>query len=171
MIDKFGYRANVGIILINKFGKVLWARRYGEDSWQFPQGGIDSKETPEIAMFRELEEEVGLLPSHVEVLGQTKGWLKYRLPKKFLSKNKTPFKGQKQKWFLLQLNARDDAVRLDLHAKPEFDDWQWVSYYYPIGAVVDFKQDVYRRALVELAQYLPSSLRSAEASVNQAHTG
>ena len=87
LIDKFGFRANVGIILINKFGKVLWARRYGEDSWQFPQGGIDNKETPEIAMFRELEEEIGLLPFHVEVLGQTKVG-KISSSKKFLTRTK-----------------------------------------------------------------------------------
>ena len=83
--------------------------------------------------------------------------------------NSTPgFVGQKQKWFLLQLHAPDDAVRLDLHNKPEFDDWQWVSFYYPIKQVVDFKQDVYRRALVELAQYLPKVQRSANESATHA---
>ena len=83
--------------------------------------------------------------------------------------NSTPgFVGQKQKWFLLQLHAPDDAVRLDLHSKPEFDDWHWVSYYYPIKQVVDFKQDVYRRALVELAQYLPKGRRAANESATHA---
>jgi putative (di)nucleoside polyphosphate hydrolase len=38
--------------------------------------------------------------------------------------------------------------------KPEFDDWRWVSYWYPLGQVVDFKRDVYRRALKELAPHL-----------------
>ena len=153
MIDKFGYRANVGIILINKFGKVLWARRYGEDAWQFPQGGIDKKETPEIAMFRELEEEIGLLPFHVEVLGQTKGWLKYRLPKKFLSKNKTPFKGQKQKWFLLRFLGEDADIKVDQFEDQEFDHWEWVSYWFPLSQVVNFKRDVYRKAVIQLIPF------------------
>ena len=153
LIDKFGFRANVGIILINKFGKVLWARRFGEDSWQFPQGGIDNKETPEIAMFRELEEEIGLLPFHVEVLGQTKGWLKYRLPKKFLSKNKTPFKGQKQKWFLLRFLGEDADIKVDRFGDQEFDHWEWVSYWFPLSQVVNFKKDVYRKALLQLSRF------------------
>ena len=153
LIDKSGYRANVGIILINKFGKVLWARRYAEDSWQFPQGGIDNKETPEIAMFRELEEEIGLLPFHVEVLGQTKGWLKYRLPKKFLSKNKTPFKGQKQKWFLLRFLGEDADIKVDRFEDQEFDHWEWVSYWFPLSQVVNFKKDVYRKALLQLSRF------------------
>ena len=150
MIDKFGYRANVGIILINKTGNVLWARRYGEDSWQFPQGGIDKTETPEIAMFRELEEEIGLKPAQVEILGKTKGWLKYRLPKKFLSKNRTPFKGQKQKWFLLKFLGEDEDIKLDRFEDQEFDDWEWVSYWFPLSQVVNFKRDVYRKALLQL---------------------
>lgn len=41
MIDADGFRANVGIILANTQGQVLWAKRVGHDSWQFPQGGID----------------------------------------------------------------------------------------------------------------------------------
>ena len=157
MIDKFGYRANVGIILTNNSGKVLWARRYGEDSWQFPQGGIDKTETPEIAMFRELEEEIGLLPSHVEVLGQTKGWLKYRLPRKFLSKNKTPFKGQKQKWFLLKFLGEDGDIKVDRFEDQEFDHWEWVSYWFPLSQVVNFKRDVYRKALIQLVSLAPEA--------------
>ena len=157
MIDKFGYRANVGIILTNNCGKVLWARRYGEDSWQFPQGGIDKTETPEIAMFRELEEEIGLLPSHVEVLGQTKGWLKYRLPRKFLSKNKTPFKGQKQKWFLLKFLGEDGDIKVDRFEDQGFDHWEWVSYWFPLSQVVSFRRDVYRKALIHLIPLAPEA--------------
>ena len=62
MIDSDGFRANVGIILCNKQRRLFWGRRVGQDAWQFPQGGIKSSETPEQAMFRELEEEVGLKP-------------------------------------------------------------------------------------------------------------
>ncbi len=153
VIDAEGFRPNVGIIVTNKQGQVLWGRRVkGRDSWQFPQGGIDAEESPEAAMFRELREEVGLLPEHVRVLGQTKGWLKYRLPAKYIRKHESPVCiGQKQKWFLLRLEADDEAVRLDLDDTPEFNHWRWVSYWHPIAAVVDFKREVYRAALAELA--------------------
>ena len=149
--DADGYRPNVGIVLFNGSRQVLWARRSRHDGWQFPQGGIDSNEDPQEAMFRELREEIGLLPEHVTILGVTKGWLRYRLPAKYVRKNESPICiGQKQKWFLLRLDAPDDAVRLDIDKKPEFRDWQWVSYWYPISSVVDFKQQVYRSALSEL---------------------
>lgn len=153
VIDESGFRPNVGIIVSNESGQVLWGKRVkGRDSWQFPQGGINADETPEEAMFRELQEEIGLLPEHVTVLGVTNGWLRYRLPSRYIRKHETPICiGQKQKWFLLRLDAPDDAVRLDCDETPEFKDWQWVSYWYPISSVVDFKQQVYRSALTELS--------------------
>ena len=159
MIDKDGFRPNVGIILANDAGQVLWARRVGgRDAWQFPQGGIDREESPEDAMYRELKEEVGLEPDHVKVLACTRGWLRYRLPRRMLRRNSTPsFVGQKQKWFLLRMVGADEHVRFDAGHEPEFDHWRWVSYWYPLGQVVSFKRDVYRRALAELAMRLPVS--------------
>jgi len=156
VIDSEGFRANVGIMLTNDHGQLLWARRVGgRDAWQFPQGGIQRGESPEQALYRELHEEVGLLPEAVRVLGETRGWLRYRLPRNFIRKGQNPVCiGQKQKWFLLQLLAEDNAVRLDLNNKPEFDRWQWVSYWYPLNQVISFKREVYRRALKELAPVL-----------------
>lgn len=153
MIDKEGYRPNVGIVLTNDQGQVLWARRVGgRDAWQFPQGGINRGETPEQALYRELEEEVGLQPDAVEVLGVTRGWLRYRLPRRFIRKGQKPLCiGQKQKWFLLRMLADDASVKLDLNEKPEFDHWEWVSYWYPLDQVISFKREVYRRAMKELA--------------------
>ena len=154
MIDEDGYRPNVAIIVANSNGSVLWAKRIGQEAWQFPQGGIKSSESPEDALYRELYEEVGLTHKHVEVVGATKGWLRYKLPKRLLRDNKSSFVGQKQKWFLLKMLAADDAVSFQYSKSPEFDRWQWVSYWYPLGQIVPFKQDVYRRALKELAPYL-----------------
>ena len=152
MIDPDGFRPNVGIILSNPEGQLLWARRIGQNAWQFPQGGMRSDETPDEAMYRELSEEVGLQREHVEVIGATRGWLRYRLPKQFVRSRQSPVCiGQKQKWFLLRMLADDDAVRLDLNKKPEFDHWQWVSYWYPLNEVVSFKREVYRKAMKELA--------------------
>ena len=76
MLDKDGYRPNVGIILLNRRNEVFWGKRIREHSWQFPQGGIKRGESPEQAMFRELEEEVGLRPDHVRIIARTPDWLR-----------------------------------------------------------------------------------------------
>ena len=152
MVDEDGYRPNVGIILSNGRGRLLWARRIGRRSWQFPQGGIRADETPEEAMYRELYEEVGLEPDHVEILGSTDDWLRYQLPDRFIRQGSFPLCiGQKQIWFLLRLLVDDDRVRLDRSDHPEFDAWRWVTYWYPMHQVVFFKRNVYADALRELA--------------------
>lgn len=151
-IDQRGFRPNVGIVVQNRRGQVLWARRLGDgDAWQFPQGGIQPGEKPEDALYRELHEEVGLTRAMVEVLGRTHGWLRYRLPRNLRRHTGAKFLGQKQKWFLLRLLADDSAICTATVEKPEFDGWRWVSYWYPLSNVVAFKRDVYRRALAELA--------------------
>ena len=107
-------------------------------------------ESPEEALYRELEEEVGLKARQVEIVGATRGWLRYKLPRRFLRTNNSSFVGQKQKWFLLGLEADDARVELNNSSEPEFDDWRWVSYWYPVNQVIEFKRGVYRRALKEL---------------------
>lgn len=156
LIDRAGYRLNVGIILINDTNHVFWGKRYGHDAWQFPQGGLSPGETPKDALFRELREEVGLERDDVEILGVTRRWLKYRLPKQYLRHGSEPLViGQKQKWFLLKLTASPHHIQLNLSDPPEFDEWQWVSYWYPLSQVVNFKRDVYRKAMMELCLQLP----------------
>ncbi len=155
MIDSDGFRPNVGIILANQHNEVLWARRIGQDSWQFPQGGIKNRETPEDALYRELYEEVGLEAADVDVIAQTNGWLRYRLPKRLIRHNSHPLCiGQKQKWFLLRMLSDDSVVSVSQSNSPEFDGWEWVSYWYPLGQVVSFKREVYRRALKDLSSNL-----------------
>ncbi|MEM7251156.1 MAG: RNA pyrophosphohydrolase [Pseudomonadota bacterium] len=155
VIDADGYRPNVGIIVANAHGQVLWARRIGQNAWQFPQGGIKAHESARQALFRELREELGLTSDSVEVIGETKTWLRYDLPRKFVRRNREPVCiGQKQRWFLLGLTGPEDAVRLDVDEKPEFDHWKWVSYWRPPREVIFFKRRVYRRALKELQPLL-----------------
>jgi putative (di)nucleoside polyphosphate hydrolase len=152
VIDPEGFRSNVGIILTNEQGQLLWARRIGgQDAWQFPQGGINSGEKPEDTLYRELQEEVGLYPKDVNILAVTRGWLRYRLPERFVRQQQPLCIGQKQKWFLLKFLGQDQQINLHANATPEFDRWRWVSYWYPINNVVSFKRDVYRRALRELS--------------------
>ena len=153
MIDSNGFRPNVGIIICNKLGQLFWAKRIKQDAWQFPQGGIKKAETTEEALFRELSEEVGLCKDDVRILSQTSEWLKYRLPKPYIRQRKgRTCIGQKQKWFLLGLQTEEGRVDLENTLQPEFDDWCWVNYWYPVNQVVDFKRSVYRKALIELEQ-------------------
>jgi len=150
-IDEDGFRANVGIILIDGAGRVLIAGRRGRGGWQFPQGGIQPDEPVETAMYRELHEEVGIEPSDVDVAGTTEGWLRYRLPERFIRREKKPLCiGQKQRWFLLHLTGAAERVRFDCSAEPEFDRVRWVDYWRPVKEVVYFKRPVYVRALQEL---------------------
>ncbi len=157
MIDADGYRANVGIILCNRAGQVMWARRVGgQDAWQFPQGGIADDEDPNDAMYRVLWEETGLRPESVSVLGATDSWLRYRLPKRLMRRSEPRCIGQKQLWYLLQLEADENSFDLSVSHTPEFDHWKWVDYWYPVENVVFFKRRVYQCALAQLESSLPS---------------
>jgi putative (di)nucleoside polyphosphate hydrolase len=147
MLDREGYRPNVGIILLNARNQVFWGKRLRTHSWQFPQGGIKYGESPEQAMFRELHEEVGL---------RTRDWLRYEVPEHFIRKDaRGHYKGQKQIWFLLRLCGRDSDMNLRATNHPEFDAWRWNEYWVPLDVVIEFKRDVYQMALTELARFLP----------------
>lgn len=155
MLDREGYRPNVGIILTNDKNEVFWGKRVREHSWQFPQGGIKPGESPEAAMYRELLEEVGLLPHHVKILGRTRDWLRYNVPQNWIRREwRGSYKGQKQIWYLLRLVGRESDVHLRATNHPEFDAWRWHQYWAPIHEVIEFKRQVYQGALQELSQYL-----------------
>jgi putative (di)nucleoside polyphosphate hydrolase len=155
MLDRDGYRPNVGIVICNTRDQVFWGKRVNEHAWQFPQGGIKHGESPIDAMFRELHEEVGLLPEHVAILGRTRGWLRYEVPTQWLRREwRGAYRGQKQIWFLLRLTGRDCDVCLRASPKPEFDAWRWSEYWVPLENVIEFKRGVYQQALTELARHL-----------------
>jgi putative (di)nucleoside polyphosphate hydrolase len=155
MLDRDGFRPNVGIILCNAENKVFWGKRIREHSWQFPQGGINFGETPEQAMYRELMEEVGLRPEHVRILGRTKDWLRYEVPTTWIKREfRGTYKGQKQIWYLLRLIGRDSDVSLRASDHPEFDAWRWNDYWIQLSDVIEFKRGVYESALNELHVHL-----------------
>jgi putative (di)nucleoside polyphosphate hydrolase len=172
MLDKEGYRPNVGIILANQRNEVFWGKRVNQHAWQFPQGGIKAGETPLQAMYRELEEEIGLERMHVRILGRTREWLRYEVPDRFARRRRDSgrdggrdacegcaYRGQKQIWYLLRMTGRDCDVRLRASGHPEFDAWRWHDYWVPMEAVIDFKREVYRQALLELHRYLQADRR------------
>jgi putative (di)nucleoside polyphosphate hydrolase len=134
MLDRDGFRPNVGIILLNQ----------------------DRGETPEQAMFRELHEEVGLQPEHVRIIARTRDWLRYEVPDRYIRRDaRGHYKGQKQIWYLLQLMGQDWNLNLRATNHPEFDAWRWNDYWVPLDVVVEFKRGVYEMALTELARFLP----------------
>jgi len=165
MLDREGYRPNVGIVLLNDRNEVFCGKRVGQHSWQFPQGGIQHGESPEQAMYGELHEEVGLLPEHVQIIGRTRDWLRYDVPEEYLRRqhatrvHRTAYRGQKQIWFLLRLVGLDSDIQLRASDHPEFDAWRWVPFWIQLDGVIDFKREVYELALSELARYLSTGLR------------
>jgi putative (di)nucleoside polyphosphate hydrolase len=156
MLDEHGYRPNVGIILINHRRQVFWGKRVREHAWQFPQGGIKHGEDPEQAMYRELEEETGLKPHHVEIIGRTQDWLHYDVPDRWVRREwRGHYRGQKQIWFLLRMLGQDSDVSLKHGTeKPEFDAWRWHDFWIPLESVIEFKRGVYKSALDELSRFV-----------------
>jgi len=153
-IDADGFRANVGIVIVNGEGKVLWARRVGQGGWQFPQGGIRPNEAPLAAMYRELREEVGLEPQDVSLLATSRDWCRYTLPERYQRKHSKPLCiGQKQRWFVLRLESDEQRIRFDRNDEPEFDHWEWVDVSVPVEKVIYFKRDVYVKVLGEFRDY------------------
>jgi putative (di)nucleoside polyphosphate hydrolase len=121
-------------------------------------------------MFRELEEEIGLQRDHVRILGRTRDWLRYEVPERWMRRPRESgrehgcaYRGQKQIWYLLRMVGRDCDVKLRASGHPEFDAWRWHDYWVPLEAVIDFKREVYRQALIELFRYLQADRRARRA--------
>lgn len=150
------FRPNVCMVVVNDNQQVLLAERI-EGGWQFPQGGIDSDESPKEAMYRELYEEVGLRKEHTKLKGHSEEWFEYTIPED-LRPNTPSFgkttTGQRQRWYLLRLIADDVFIDLNVSKHPEFKQWRWVSYWHPLDCVIEFKKDVYRKGLAALAPLL-----------------
>jgi putative (di)nucleoside polyphosphate hydrolase len=151
MNEESNYRLNVGLIIVNNYGKVLICKRKNSNQWQFPQGGIDKGESPIEAAKREIFEEVGIKPSKIKILGKIKDWVKYEIPKELAKKSfkKKGIVGQKQKWFIFKIKS-EACITFVNDPDNEFDDFAWVSYWRPIALIVSFKKEVYRNVLAEL---------------------
>jgi putative (di)nucleoside polyphosphate hydrolase len=158
MNDK-SYRKNVGLIVLNQKNQLLVCRRKDQKTWQFPQGGIDSGESPQAAAFRELFEEVGIHKREVKVVKKSDHWFDYDLPEKYQKRSDTmrKFKGQTQKWFMFKANTELN-VSLCNDVQQEFVDYKWVSFWYPLSHIVLFKKDVYQNVLNE---FLPTYIKIA----------
>lgn len=139
------YRPGVGMMLVNNAGLVFVGRRFDTtaEAWQMPQGGIDEGEDPWPAAVRELEEETGVAPHHVELICEAPGWLTYDLPPELVGKLwKGKYRGQRQKWYAMRFLGTDADINIAT-AHPEFKAWQWASLDTLAGLIVPFKYQLY----------------------------
>lgn len=149
------YRKNIGIIIINKEKKIFLGKRinFKNLAWQMPQGGSDSHEEHIETLFREIKEEIGT--TNVVIIKEFNQWIKYNFPKnKFVKKNsKQIYKGQKQKWFLLQFLGKDTDIKLR-QKNQEFNSWKWTNIYEITKELISFKKKTYyiirRKILFEI---------------------
>jgi len=150
------YRRGVGVMLLNREGKVFVGARIDntDEAWQMPQGGIDEGEEPWATALRELEEETGIRPHLVERIAECPERLKYRLPDELIGVIwKEPWVGQDQDWYLARFLGRDSDVNIATK-HPEFREWKWIDPAQLPELIVPFKRDLYRRLIAEFADYL-----------------
>lgn len=161
--DDRPYRSGVGITLFNREGLVFVAERLDNPgAWQMPQGGIDDGEEPEVAVFREMEEEIGT--RNARILGVMEDWLRYDIPRSTARKLwRGKYRGQQQKWIALEFLGQDADIDLEAHSHPEFSRWKWVPITDLLDYVVPFKRDVYKRVMEDFCQY-EKVLRSRKSS-------
>ena len=150
------YRKGVGIMLVNEQKKIFVGKRIDNHSnaWQMPRGGIDEGENEDLAVFRELQEETGIVEQNIKILSKSSDYFYYNLPynlqKKFWGGR---YIGQKQRWYFAQFYGDDNQINLVTH-KPEFSSWQWVDKEELIDLIVNFKRELYQQILLEFQDFL-----------------
>ena len=151
---KLPLRIGVGVIVLNNKNKVFVGRRKDNpiDKWQMPQGGVDKNESFLSAMKRELDEETSI--KKIKVMKELDGWFEYELPKNLLGIVwKGKFRGQKQKWFIVQFVGKENEINLKTK-NPEFIEWKWIKMDELPKVIVDFKKNVYEKLLIELKKFI-----------------
>nr|WP_281409573.1 RNA pyrophosphohydrolase [Martelella sp. HB161492] len=158
--DELPYRPNVGVMVLNRDGKVWVGRRLSENNsesdgrpqlWQMPQGGIDAGEAPLPAAMRELYEETGM--KTVTLLAEASRWINYDLPEALIGIGlRGRYRGQTQRWFAFRFEGDEREIAIDPppqgHMR-EFDAWQWVDMEALPDLIVDFKRAVYQEIVAE----------------------
>lgn len=147
-------RRNVGLVVINAEGKVLAGLRAhanGDKAWQLPQGGIEGRERPIVAAYRELQEETGVKEADVELLAERKTWIDYWLPKDWVRGRR--FAGQSQKWFAFRFIG-EGLPDLKLAKDREFEQLDWLDAAWLEAHVIEFRKKVYAQVFVEFQEFI-----------------
>ncbi|MFO7477822.1 MAG: RNA pyrophosphohydrolase [Methyloceanibacter sp.] len=162
--DGLPYRPCVGVMLLNREGRVFVGRRsdHGDQPegagtwWQMPQGGLDPGEDPEQAARRELMEETGVRSA--SVIARTRDWLTYDLPPELVGVAwEGRYRGQKQLWFAARFEGDESEIDLGPREghEQEFDAWRWVGLRELPSLIVPFKRKVYLAVIEEFAGLVP----------------
>lgn len=145
-------------MMINAEGEVFVGKRIDNqegDWWQMPQGGVDEGEDLDKAMLRELSEETGVSPRHLQIVHRLEDELYYDLPPELVGKLwKGKYKGQRQTWYLVRFTGEDSEIDLEAHQHPEFCDWKWVDPDLLPELIVPFKRQVYETVVERLKPYI-----------------
>ena len=150
--NSLSYRLGVGAMILNDHNNVFVAKRIDTpgNAWQMPQGGIDEGEDPDVAIFREIEEEIGT--TKCEIIAKSNTWLTYDIPDELRSKLwGGKHRGQKQMWYAMRFIGEDSDIILDAHHKPEFSEWQWVEINAISDLIVPFKRELYNKIVNEFS--------------------
>lgn len=148
-MPKPSFRAGVIIVVRRGDGMVLaFERSSPRGQWQLPQGGIDSGETPAQAAWRELEEETGLGPQQVRLVGEHPDWTVYEWPARLrtdMGEDKYAGRlGQAHRWFFFEPTSDE------LEPVPDGDEfvaWKWVEPADLVREVADFRRRGYAQVL------------------------
>ncbi len=152
------YRSCVGVMLLNKAGRVFIGRRHSEPNpttprryaWQMPQGGIDPGEDPYQAALRELYEETSV--RSVSLLAEAPEWYSYDLPSVVAGRAwRGRYRGQTQRWFAFRFEGDEGEINVQQPGggrhKPEFDEWRWEDMERLPELIIPFKRPVYENVV------------------------
>ena len=150
------YRPCAGVMLLNREGQVFVGQRIDNtlEAWQMPQGGIDPGEDPQDTAVRELGEETGIAPEHLELIAEAPAELTYDLPSDLVGKVwNGKYRGQRQRWFLYRFTGDDADVNIQTE-HPEFRAWRWAEPADLPEIIVPFKRELYEQVLAAFAEHL-----------------
>ncbi|GMO65769.1 MAG: RNA pyrophosphohydrolase [Rickettsiales bacterium] len=145
------YRKGVGVILTNGKGQFYTFKRVDfPDSWQGVEGGIDEGEDVEKAVYREIQEEIGIQQTDLLYMTQT-DWYKYDFP---TERDGVKFDGAEKKYFLIKLITKESKLLVNTSAEKEFTEWKLVDKNELIESVPPFKKEVYRQVMDDFEDFI-----------------
>jgi putative (di)nucleoside polyphosphate hydrolase len=144
MNDPRSFRPNVGAILRRPDGRILMCERIGQPgAWQFPQGGVERREDRLEALWREIEEELGLVPAQdFCVVAGVGPEVCYEFPPGVREKIARKYRGQAQVLYLLDYSGSDSDFDLERDEHPEFQAVRWVTVEESVALMWEMKRPV-----------------------------